>query len=118
MTIKWEIQRVKDETDASDTSAGTGYQSGMKRPGSSMDMGGSDSKRRPSGGGPGNVKVPQLSGATSDAAAAAAAAAARPLDKVHCDAIVNCLLRLACQVNNAQAPTGVSPLELLSRYVP
>ena len=82
-----------------------------------MDMGGPDSKRRPSGGGSGNLKVQQLSGAASEAGAAAAAAAARPLDKVHCDAIVNCLLRLACQVNNAQAPTGVSPLELLSRSV-
>ena len=82
-----------------------------------MDMGGPDSKRRPSGGGSGNLKVQQLSGAASEAGAAAAAAAARPLDKVHCDATVNCLLRLACQVNNAQAPTGVSPLELLSRSV-
>ena len=51
-----------------------------------------------------------------EAAAASVPDVNRPLDKVHCDAIVNYLLRLACQVvNETQAGSGTSPGEMLSR---
>ena len=38
----------------------------------------------------------------------------RPIDKQYCDAVVNFLLRIACQVNEASTTMG-SPGELLSR---
>ena len=91
---------------------GSGYHAGMKRPGSVMD-GGPDAKRRQGtsginlpGGIGGSVAAAGKTAVGGVAGAAGAGqlpsqdpAASRPLDKVHCDSIVNCLLRLACQVS-------------------
>ena len=93
IAIKWEVQRVKEETEAV-SPLEADVTPGLKRPGS--DPSDPLSKRKPSGNPP-----------TGDAA--------KPLEKNHCDNIANCLLRLACQVSNAQAGTGVSPQEMLSR---
>ena len=62
---------------------------GIKRPSSdALSAVQPEAKRKAAGG----------AGAAS-AAAAVPDAVNRPLDKVHCDAIVNYLLRLACQVS-------------------
>jgi len=39
-----------------------------------------------------------------------------PLNKTHCNAMVNYLLCMTCQVNDLQAATGTSTNELLSRH--
>ena len=80
------------------------YQPGMKRAGGPTETA-MDAKRRLSASGAGIVTVkPGMGGLATvgggNAATADAAASSRPLDKAHCDAIVNCLLRLACQVTH------------------
>ena len=121
IAIKWEIQRVRDEiTENSQTSgqntnsAATGSTSassgstspGAKRPQEILSADNAKRPRLPSA--TGGLPSQPTSGQTSGQKEAC-------LDKVHCDSIVNYLLRLACQVNDSQAGTGASPGEMLSR---
>jgi transformation/transcription domain-associated protein len=97
IVIKWELQRVKEELELEPTTPGQLQTKRLSTDGVGGGAGG-DPKRKFSGG-----AQKQVCDAT------------RPLDKTHCDAIVNYLLRLACQVSDAQAGTGTSPGEMLSR---
>lgn len=117
VVIRWEMQRHREETQAPhpsspnlDTSAAAAM---PKRPlatvhaagigatlgGSGTDLGASDPKR-----------MRHLSGG----AASGAPDPGRPIDKHHADAIVNFLLRMACQVNETSTTVG-SQGEVLSR---
>ena len=100
------MQRIREENDGDSISVpspGTKHQL--------ADQGGPDPKRRAS-------SVPgqnQPIGSPPPKPAGQPADASKPLEKGHCDSIVNYLLRLACQVSDAQAGTGNSPGEMLSR---
>ena len=99
------MQRIREETDGDSNSVPS---PGMKH--AIGDQGGPDPKRRASSV-PGQIQPigsppPKPVGQTD---------VSKPLEKGHCDSIVNYLLRLACQVSDAQAGTGVSPGEILSR---
>lgn len=132
--IKWEMHRIKEGgSEAPAAAAATTAQTppvaivvGVKRSASS-DGSLQEAKRSRglSGGATATAVAAAASPAATAAAAASAAAAAankqhigdasKPLDKNHCDAIINYLLRLACQVNESQAGSGTSPGEMLSR---
>ena len=105
VAIKWEVQRAKEE--AGECEDGS-VEAGLRR-GWAGDAGGPDTKK---------VK---LMGGVAVAGGGVAASVGKlevqkPLEKVHADAIVNYLLRLACQVSDIQAATtGGSPGEILSR---
>ncbi len=131
IVIKWEMQRVKDEMDgggetsssavalpgggAQNVSAITtttpgGIIQGIKR--SSIDQGGlPDLKRQKTVVG---IITPQKQ-QQQQQHQHTGPESTRPLEKQHCDSVVNYLLRLACQVSDSQAGTGASPGELLSR---
>ncbi|CAB4061236.1 TRRAP [Lepeophtheirus salmonis] len=65
---------------------------------------------------PKKMKLPSMKSVASPSSTTSSKSDAhKPLDKVHSDAIVNYLLRLACQVSDTQAATGTSPGEILSR---
>jgi transformation/transcription domain-associated protein len=105
VAIKWEVQRAKEEAGEADE----GTEAGLKRGWSAEAATGPDSK-----------KVKLMGGAGAVAAAPGAGVikseVQKPLEKIHADAIVNYLLRLACQVSDSQAATtGGSPGEILSR---
>jgi len=102
VAIKWEVQRAKEEAGEADEEAG------LKRGWSAEGATGPDAK-----------KVKLMGGAAVAAAPGAGVIKSevqKPLEKIHADAIVNYLLRLACQVSDSQAATtGGSPGEILSR---
>uniref|UniRef100_A0A0K2TN82 Transformation/transcription domainassociated proteinlike [Nasonia vitripennis] n=1 Tax=Lepeophtheirus salmonis TaxID=72036 RepID=A0A0K2TN82_LEPSM len=101
IAIKWEMHRVKEEGGESD---GFAPSPGVKRP---SFEGSPDPKK---------MKLPSMKSVASPSSTTSSKSDAhKPLDKVHSDAIVNYLLRLACQVSDTQAATGTSPGEILSR---
>ncbi len=113
IVIKWEMQRVKDDTGVDlettepqpITQVVGGMIQGVKR--GSVDQSiVPDAKRQKTVVG---LAAPQKQAAQQQPEAL------RPLDKQHCDGVVNYLLRLACHVSDSQAGTGASPGELLSR---
>ena len=114
IAIKWEIQRVRDEMtenpqnspSISSSSASGSTSPGIKR---QPDTQNSDNSKRPRVGAlPSNNQQPITTTLSTGQKESC-------LEKVHCDSIVNYLLRLACQVNDSQAGTGASPGEMLSR---
>ena len=85
VVLKWELQRMKDEADSggesSDEATGSSS-SGVKR---SMTVDGMPETKRP-----------RLS--TTSSSSKMTTEVNKPIEKTHCDAIANFLLRLACQV--------------------
>ncbi|XP_034936834.1 transformation/transcription domain-associated protein [Chelonus insularis] len=103
--IKWELHRIKDEADAgeggpslkrfeSDPTASLNSSSSTLSASSGMSSG--------SGGG-NNSGTPGASGIPIPTSSSSSSA---PIDRAHADAILNFLLRLACQVNDATTPTS------------
>nr|ANJ04666.1 transformation/transcription domain-associated protein [Nilaparvata lugens] len=94
--IKWELQRIKDESDVAEANASC-----------SNDESSEPWKR---------LAVAGPSGAPVNAKAAKFEANAhRPIEQQYADAVVNFLAKFACQVNDG-TPTGMpSPGEVLSR---
>jgi transformation/transcription domain-associated protein len=86
VVLKWELQRMKDDTDSGGESSdeASSTQSSMKRTMSS------DGIPEP--------KKPRLSSQATPGKMTTEVN--KPIDKNHCDAIANFLLRLACQVRN------------------
>eukprot|EP00094_Tigriopus_californicus_P003836 TCALIF_03692-PA protein Name:"Similar to TRRAP Transformation/transcription domain-associated protein (Homo sapiens)" AED:0.01 eAED:0.01 QI:3/1/1/1/1/1/3/160/3083 len=137
IVINWEKHRVKEESEANadssssaSTGSGTGASNapttnpaggevvvgGVKRS-ASTDIGPEMKRKMP---GLAQVKTVTMGATGATAHVTTTASNSRedpnkPLNKAHCDAIVNYLLRLACQVSDAQAGTGGSPGEMLSR---
>ncbi|XP_072179557.1 transformation/transcription domain-associated protein-like [Diadema setosum] len=94
--IKWEVQRIRDDEGPSDETPVAGP---VKRA-SSTEL--PDAKRSR-----------HTSGAT---ARSITSEASKPIEKVYSDAVVNFLIRLACQVNDSSNTSAVgSPGEQLSR---
>ena len=89
VAIKWEVQRAKEE-------AGETTEEDTKR---SLGLEGLPDAKK--------AKIMSSLKSSPDAQ--------KPLEKNHCDSIVNYLLRLACQVSDNQATTGGSPGEIMSR---
>ncbi|XP_070565955.1 transformation/transcription domain-associated protein-like isoform X2 [Ptychodera flava] len=102
--IKWELQRIKEDQEPSEPvmEAVPALTSGlaMKRAASSPAEGQPDLKR---------VRHASASGSRS-----VSLDHNKPIDKIYADSVVNFLLRIACQVNEAATTIG-SPGELLSR---
>jgi len=98
VAVKWEVQRVKDE------SGPDGGEEGQ------VDVG---IKRTPSLDGMSDAKKPKLMVGVS--VVKPTPETLKPIEKTQADSIVNYLLRLACQVSDSQATTGGSPGEILSR---
>lgn len=99
--IKWEIQRIKEEMDTSGEGMGEVAPGPVKRAGS-VDPTFEVKKPRYS---PGAVGSPEPQTKLS------ALDANKPIEKQYCDAVVNFLLRIACQVSEVAG----SPGEVLSR---
>ena len=117
VVIKWELQRIKDETDAAVSgSTGAGVAGGAAAAGetlTSMDAV-VDSPATPGSSGVGVLGDPKK--AKTLGGVSATALATNPIEKHHADAIVNFLLRIACQVNDSQTPAMTNQAgELLSR---
>jgi transformation/transcription domain-associated protein len=125
IAIKWEVQRVRDENTTSGGAEDSVFAIvGIKRPISDVVIDPAKKMAKVS------VAAPNTPGTVSVAAVPMAPTAAsngtemqqKPLDKIHCDSIVNYLLRLACQVGEtggqaaaAGVQAGASPGEVLSR---
>ncbi|KAI4484537.1 hypothetical protein M0804_007103 [Polistes exclamans] len=101
--IKWELHRIKDEAEIESDGSRTGT-SGVKRPISEDSMG---MKRMSVQSTSGNSAVPVLLPRTEPGST-------KPIERAHADAILNFLLRLACQVNDVTTLHG-NPGEQLSR---
>lgn len=132
--IKWELQRIREETEGpaadDDEDSATGAVSAggeMKYTSTSAvkrtttdDY--SDSRKKMNL--DGSASTESMAPGTSSSSATAGTTPAVPkseevsrqIDKVHCDTVVNFLLRLACQVNDATPTAGtILPGENLSR---
>ncbi|CAH3023319.1 unnamed protein product [Porites evermanni] len=106
--LKWELQRIKDDQEQtsnqeqSESSASAALKvGGVKRP--SEESATPEAKRTRS-----------LSQGTVSRVSVQEGQAKSPLEKHHADAVVNFLLRIACQVNEPSTTMG-SPGETLSR---
>jgi len=117
VVIKWEAHRAKEEHGSSadhlehtSSTVVTPVQIGIKRTSTDQTMLPDPKRSKP-------TTVIGIVGAAKQqqSHSQGGSDAGRPIDKQHCDAIVNYLLRLACAVNDAQAVTGTSPGEMLSR---
>ncbi|GLH10296.1 Transcription-associated protein 1, partial [Gryllus bimaculatus] len=100
--IKWDLQRIKDEAEAAENS--TPGVNG-KRP--STDESGTNVKKRRSTILSGHSLVPAMVPEVEPDYTT-------PIDKLHSEAVLNFLLRLACQVHDKGTTLG-SPGELLSK---
>ena len=113
--IKWELQRIKDESDAAGT--GGGGVAGIVGDNLASIDAAVDSPATPGGslsGGSSVLGDPKK--AKTLGGVPATALATKPIEKHHADAIVNFLLRIACQVNEPQTPSMTNQAgELLSR---
>jgi len=89
VVLKWELQRMKDEADS-------GGESSDEAPSSASAS--QPHKRSLSTDGVPEPKKPRLSTAGSSTPGKMTAEVNKPIEKTHCDAIANFLLRLACQV--------------------
>ncbi|XP_062715059.1 transcription-associated protein 1 [Aedes albopictus] len=121
--IKWELQRIKEETD--------GGSSAVEEEESKLQT---DAKQQPSGavkrtaqdeearkklatGDTNPQPSPSTStGTTTPGVAPKVEGSGRPIDRAHCDAVLNFLFRMACQLNDVSTtPGAMSPGESLSR---
>ncbi|CAH1788418.1 unnamed protein product [Owenia fusiformis] len=101
--IKWEVQRVKEEAEGSSDPAV------LETSGASASI-----KRTASVDSPQEAKRIRHSSEASAKSSGGGTDVTKPIDKQYCDAVVNFLLRIACQVNEASTTIG-SPGEILSR---
>ncbi|XP_041366452.1 transformation/transcription domain-associated protein-like [Gigantopelta aegis] len=99
--IKWELQRIKDDQDPN-------FEAEQE---ASQLFDNMQVKRSPSVDSPQEAKRSRHS---SGASGRSQTDVNKPIEKQFCDAVVNFLLRIACQVNEASASIG-SPGEVLSR---
>uniref|UniRef100_T1JAK1 Transformation/transcription domain-associated protein n=1 Tax=Strigamia maritima TaxID=126957 RepID=T1JAK1_STRMM len=100
--IKWELQRIRDDLDQNQDSADVPQ----------LMLSNIPLKRSASVESPQDAKrARHLSGASSKSVQTEGS---KPIDKIHVDAVVNFVLKIACQVNEA-ATAPASPGELLSR---
>ncbi|XP_066597811.1 transformation/transcription domain-associated protein isoform X1 [Prorops nasuta] len=90
--IKWELHRINDEAETSE-GGGTGFMPGIKR---QAVQGATPNQATP-------VMLPRVEPGST-----------KPIERAHADAVLNFLLRLACQVNDATTTQG-NPGEQLSR---
>lgn len=81
VVLKWELQRMKDEADSGGESCDETLPSG--------------SQKRAGNDGQPELKKPRLASSSSSGKTLEVS---KPIEKTHCDAIANFLLRLACQV--------------------
>ncbi|XP_012269997.1 transformation/transcription domain-associated protein isoform X2 [Orussus abietinus] len=103
--IKWELHRIKDEAENADNGGATGTMTGApKRPAPDDNVG---TKRLA-------TQAPSTSAAIPSVTPRMEPSATKPIERAHADAILNFLLRLACQVNDATTTQG-NPGEQLSR---
>lgn len=105
--VKWELYRIKEEAETTDpnNSRAIGQQSStIKRP-SADDPSGKrmSSQTTSSGNSPVPVILPRIEPGST-----------KPIERTHADAVLNFLLRLACQVNDVTTIHG-NPGEQLSR---
>uniref|UniRef100_A0ABM0MIW8 Transformation/transcription domain-associated protein-like n=1 Tax=Saccoglossus kowalevskii TaxID=10224 RepID=A0ABM0MIW8_SACKO len=104
--IKWEVQRIKEDHDTSDhTIELQSISSGLalKRTGGSIE-------------GQPDLKRPRIASTSTPQQVPRSISSEqnKPIEKQYADAVVNFLLRIACQVNETSTTMG-SPGELLSR---
>lgn len=126
--IKWEIQRIKEENESNgivtsdELNEALSSNTAVKRP--CPDDGdqqrkklASDGSSTPTSTASNPTPAATTPGATgSQLTPAAKVEAMEPIEKHHCDNVINFLIRLACQVNDvSSAPGTVTPGESLSR---
>nr|CAD7263929.1 unnamed protein product [Timema shepardi] len=107
--IKWELQRIKDEAEAAETRSGTPTPSGgVKQTLCSEEMAAIvEGARKRHAVITGTMLAPAVISKQDPLIS-------KPIERIHADAILNILMRLACQVNDANTTAG-SPGEQLSR---
>lgn len=111
--IKWELQRIKDENEAAgintdDITDLLNSGTGVKR-GSADDN--AEARKKMAIGDGSSPTSSSVNGAIQKVEGSQ-----DPIEKQHCDTVINFLIRLACQVNDATPTVGVvSPGENLSR---
>ncbi|XP_038044323.1 transformation/transcription domain-associated protein-like isoform X2 [Patiria miniata] len=103
--IKWEVQRIKEDDTNSEYPAAPLDETAVTTPGGI--------KRPASGEHVPDAKRVRHSSGTS--VRSISSEASKPIDKIYSDAVVNFLLRVACQVNDLGTTSAGSPGELLSR---
>lgn len=115
--IKWELQRIKDENEESgfDDDIPLGELKLASSGGIKRTISEDDARKRTAIGE--NSPQPGTSqAATSTPVVAKVEGASRPIDRTHCDTVLNFLFRLACQINDSSPTPGVvSPNETLAR---
>lgn len=113
--IKWELQRIKDENDESnfddDTPLGEmklAASGALKRT-----LSEDDSRKRFAIG----ENSPQPGTSTTPGVIAKVEGASRPIERAHCDTVLNFLFRLACSINDVTPPQPgtISANETLAR---
>ncbi|XP_043599030.1 transformation/transcription domain-associated protein isoform X1 [Bombus pyrosoma] len=102
--IKWELHRIKDEAESNESSGNKAIVSSVKRPMSEDPTG---TKRMTAQTATGSTTVPVILPRMEPGST-------KPIERAHADAILNFLLRLACQVNDVTTIHG-NPGEQLSR---
>lgn len=102
--VKWELYRIKEEAESTESSRTTVQSSTIKR----TIIDDASGKRMSTQAGPsGNSPVPLILPRMEPGSA-------KPIERAHADAVLNFLLRLACQVNDVTTIHG-NPGEQLSR---
>ncbi|KAI0213609.1 Transformation/transcription domain-associated protein [Lamellibrachia satsuma] len=108
VVIKWELQRTKEDQEQT-TEVTPGVETPQPTP-SPVSIG---AKRLSTSTEP-TTDAKKLRHASGTSVRSTTTDTSKPIDKQFCDAVVNFLLRIACQVNEASTTMG-SPGELLSR---
>ncbi|PNF39458.1 hypothetical protein B7P43_G11093, partial [Cryptotermes secundus] len=103
--IKWELQRIKDESDTQDIAASPSGVGVKRLSADDPNLNAESRKHHASGTGSSIVPtvIPKVEPGSTE-----------PIERAHADTVLNFLLRLACQVNDANTMVG-TPGELLSR---
>ncbi|XP_053690427.1 transcription-associated protein 1 [Sabethes cyaneus] len=117
--IKWELQRIKDESDDNAEDDDSKIQSDNKQQadgGIKRTIQDEEPRKKMAVG----ETVPQPSPSSSstiiNVSNSKVEGSSRPIDRAHCDAVLNFLFRMACQLNDVSTTPGtMSPGESLSR---
>lgn len=96
--IKWELHRIKDEAESNEASSSTTASGGIKR-----QSGEDPAAKRPATG-----SMMAMSSGQPIIIPKIEPGATKPIERAHADAILNFLLRLACQVNDATTTTTIA----------
>lgn len=114
--IKWELQRIREETEGS-----TGFDDDPENSNQELKLSQSGAMKRTQGQDEMNKRSTMGEGVAGTSAGGSVpikieGGSNRPIDRIHCDTVLNFLFRLACQVNDATTTVGTtSPGETLSR---